>query len=390
MRRRFDKDADRQLLFHRLDVADDADRAATRAQVVEGPQRELEGLGIHKVDGMRIVGLEPDDEGFLSSVMLETDGGAVVAQPCHLLLTAGAHEVQRTTFDALNGNSLVYDGRLVIDTHFCTNDKSIYAAGVVTKFSRRYKSKQSMSGVSGRECGTKLAAALLPVLDPLSASAVEADAAVPTFEKPKIVGALLPGPLHYVSIAAPIPGADTYVKLKADKSFGRELVNDGGPEAFCSVRLDKHGVIRSIVYLGAEPVEVSNWAALIGLPEAALNNLAPRFDEGIVPDLPAFLRENWAMALYHDRFTDFLGALRAELDTDDAFKAAMDKLRESAEYDACKLSPVDFMNLLPEAKRNLVRTRLLDYVAGNQNHLDMYLVPASSIMKEMEASSKLR
>ena len=48
MRRRFDKDADRQLLFHRLDVADDADRAATRAQVVEGPQRELEGLGIQR------------------------------------------------------------------------------------------------------------------------------------------------------------------------------------------------------------------------------------------------------------------------------------------------------------------------------------------------------
>ena len=36
-----------------------------------------------------------------------------------------------------------------------------------------------------------------------------------------------------------------------------------------------------------------------------------------------------------------------------------------------------------------VRTRLLDYVAGNQNHLDMYLVPASTIMKTME-EAKLR
>ena len=44
------------------------------------------------------------------------------------------------------------------------------------------------------------------------------------------------------------------------------------------------------------------------------------------------------------------------------------------------------MNLLPESKRNIVRTRLLDYVAGNQNHLDMYLVPASSIMRKMEES----
>ena len=61
-----------------------------------------------------------------------------------------------------------------------------------------------------------------------------------------------------------------------------------------------------------------------------------------------------------------------------------EKLRGSADYDAGKLSPVDFMNLLPESKRNLVRTRLLDYVAGNQNHLDMYLVPSSAIMKKME------
>ena len=64
----------------------------------------------------------------------------------------------------------------------------------------------------------------------------------------------------------------------------------------------------------------------------------------------------------------------------------MDKLRQSADYDQGTLSPVDFMNLLPESKRNIVRTRLLDYVAGNQNHLDMYLVPASSIMRKMEES----
>ena len=125
---------------------------------------------------------------------------------------------------------------------------------------------------------------------------------------------------------------------------------------------------------------------LVGMPESALNNLAPRFDEGVIASLPAFLRQNWAVALYHDRFGEFLAALRAELDGDDAFVSAMDKLRRMPEYDAGKLAPVDFMNLLPELKRNLVRTRLLDYVAGNQNHLDMYLVPASSIMKGLVSS----
>jgi len=44
----------------------------------------------------------------------------------------------------------------------------------------------------------------------------------------------------------------------------------------------------------------------------------------------------------------------------------------------------DFLAKLPEPKRALVHARLLDYVQTNQNHLDMYLVPSSAIMKKME------
>ena len=39
---------------------------------------------------------------------------------------------------------------------------------------------------------------------------------------------------------------------------------------------------------------------------------------------------------------------------------------------------------VPYGKRALVHARLLDYVQTNQNHLDMYLVPSSAIMKKME------
>lgn len=147
--------------------------------------------------------------------------------------------------------------------------------------------------------------------------------------------------------------------------------------------------MRAITYLGPEPVEFENWACLIGMPEAAINNLAPRFDEGIVPDIPQFLRQNWAIALYHDRFAEFRSALRAEMDEDEDFQKAMAQARKTAAYDAGKLSPVDFIGMLPEAKRNVVRTKLLAYVAGNQNQLDMYLVPSSSVMKKME-ETKLR
>ena len=48
------------------------------------------------------------------------------------------------------------------------------------------------------------------------------------------------------------------------------------------------------------------------------------------------------------------------------------------------LKVADFLAKLPEPKRALVHARLLDYVQTNQNHLDMYLVPSSAIMKKME------
>jgi hypothetical protein len=339
---------------------------------------------------MRVVGLSADDDGLLTAVMLEAEGGgATVSQPCTMLVCAGAKEIERSTFEAINGNSLVYDGRLVVDAKFCTNDAAVYAGGVIAKFSRRYRSKLSLGTVSARECGAKLAQALLPVLDPLSANAGGADAPVPSFAKPLVTTAVLPGGLYYAAVSHPTPGCDTYLKARAHPSFGRELVTDDTPRSYCSVRLDKHNVVRAFTYLGKEPIEAIHWASLIGLPEAALNNLAPRFDEGIVPDLPAFLRQNWTVALYHDRFGEFMTALRAELATDEAFINAMEVLRTSKQYETGQLAPVDFMNLLPEEKRNLVRTRLLDYVAGNQNQLDMYLVPGSAIMKSME-ESKLR
>ena len=70
-------------------------------------------------------------------------------------------------------------------------------------------------------------------------------------------------------------------------------------------------------------MEEENWACLIGLPETALNNLASRFDENIVPDLPGFLRQNWAMALYHDRFNEFRAVLREEFEDDKDFAEAL-------------------------------------------------------------------
>lgn len=54
-----------------------------------------------------------------------------------VLFNFSRETVDRDAFRAINDACLVFDGRLVIDRTFRTNDPSIYAAGPLTKYSRR-------------------------------------------------------------------------------------------------------------------------------------------------------------------------------------------------------------------------------------------------------------
>ena len=367
-------------------------------RVADKVAAKMAQLGVKLDRNMRLAGLESDDAQNLSACLLELPRAApnapasVSALPCQALLCCGTREIDRSTFRALNSNSIVYDGGLVIDHNFRTNDAAIYAGGPVTKFSRRCRYKLRLELCAGREVGLKLAQALLPTLDPLSGETPPPDAGPePSFTQPRMEGAVLPGGLHYLNVVTPKAGSDRYETIVADATFGRELVWDGGStDSFCAVRLDKRGAVHSLVYLGKEPVETLNWAQLVGLPETAINRLASRFDEKIVPDLPAFLRQTWATALYHDRFGEFRAALRSEMAEDDDFKKVMEAVRASEQLKQGQpLQVADFIELLPERKRALVHARLLDYTQTNQNHLDMYLVPSAPIMKKME-DTKLR
>ena len=356
------------------------------AKIGELVAAKLKELGVTIRRNLRLVGLESDDNKALSAALLEQPRASpnapanVTALPCTLLVCCAARELDAGLFRAINSNALVYDGRLVVDSRFRTNDHAIFAAGAPTKFSRRYAGAPPMGAVSGREAGAKLALSLLATLDPLSPAppSDEEGGGVPEFAAPVAEAATLPGGLHYLHVAAPGGGKPA-----------SELVfeGDGGISV---VALDAHAVVASLTYLGPDRVEERNWGALVSLPVGAINNLAARAAEGAtVGALPPFLRENWAAALYHDRFAEFREALRLELAQDDDFK----KLHADAKAAAAHtkgggggggLAAAELVAALPETKRALVRQRLLDYLGTNQNLLDMYLVPSSAIMKKME------
>ena len=68
---------------------------------------------------------------------------------------------------AINDSCLVYDGKLVINANFCTNDPNIRAAGPLTKYARRYHSENwTHANFNSKEVGAKLAESVLELFDP--------------------------------------------------------------------------------------------------------------------------------------------------------------------------------------------------------------------------------
>ena len=52
---------------------------------------------------------------------------------------------------------------------------------------------------------------------------------------------------------------------------------------------------------------------MIGLSETYLNRLVERSGSGLIENLSEFMSENWAMMLYHERFSVFRDMLKKKL-----------------------------------------------------------------------------
>lgn len=91
----------------------------------------------------------------------------------------------------------MFDGKLVIDVKFNTNDSSIRAAGPLTKYARRYHCDSwTHANFNSKEIGNKLAESLLQLFDPtleVCGNVKEDDLLIPSYGKPTQVYAQLPG-----------------------------------------------------------------------------------------------------------------------------------------------------------------------------------------------------
>ncbi|XP_032715180.1 cilia- and flagella-associated protein 61 isoform X2 [Lontra canadensis] len=305
--------------------------------------------------------------------------------PCSMFFSFCEKNVDYETFKALNDACLVYDGRLVIDTNFHTNDIAIRAAGSLTKFSNKYYSNEwTHSNFSSKEIGFQLAAAMLtlfdPTLEPVTEPPADLDRLIPMYKGAKIQGGILPGSYHYLHIAKPAIPTPLEVQM-AQPNFGLEIVTGNAKNGtYFRIHINKYKMVETITCLSKEPFPASNYIRLFGQHEQLLNNLCNRYEDKLIPDLYSYFMEPWCMALFHDRFIDLRKELRQILTSkEEEDLPSIEQLARQIEDEEINLKekPRNYLKRVYQETiyKSLVEKSILDYLHYNHYHLPMYAWP---------------
>ncbi|KAM9248786.1 cilia- and flagella-associated protein 61 [Dugong dugon] len=304
---------------------------------------------------------------------------------CSMFFSFCEKNVDYETFKAFNDACLVYDGRLVIDTNFHTNDVAIRAAGSLTKFSNRYYSNEwTHSNFNSKEIGFQLAAAMLslfdPTLEPVTEPPADLDRLIPMYKGAKIQGGILPGPYHYLHIAKPAIPTPLEVQM-AKPDFGLEIVTGNAKNGnYFRIHINKYKMVETITCLSKETFPASNYIRLFGQHEQVLNNLCARYEDALITDLYSYFMEPWCMALFHDRFIDLRRELRQILTSkEEEDLPSIEQIAHQIEDEEINTreKPQKYLQRVFQETiyKALVEKSILDYLHYNHYHLPMYAWP---------------
>lgn len=316
----------------------------------------------------------------VTSASFSTDG-AILQLECAVFFSFSRKSVDCDAFRAINDACLVFDGRLVVDSSFHTNDPSIYAAGPMTKYSRRYHAEEwSHCCFQSKEVGQSLASVLLAQCDPTLERHVDPPPdqlhLIPLYSQAKTQGGRLPGGYNYLHVAKPV------ARKTPSAHKGRDLVTGCAETGnYFHIRLSHFDVVEKITCLSKTPLPVSNLQSLYGKHQRLLNNICSRYDEGLIQDMYSYFKENWCLALYHDRFADFEQEVRQIMDSaklqDESGSVSLEEaLQQIADDKAESDQLVSLSQTFQKSQAySALRNSVLDYLKYNRYHLSMYARP---------------
>jgi hypothetical protein len=146
---------------------------------------------------------------------------------------------------------------------------------------------------------------------------------------------------------------------------------------------DLLGTVVEVCYVGEDYVENRNFALLPGIHEAYLNAAAHTHGKGWITDWVEFLRQDWAAAIYQDRFPVLVHALRRSLATDKGMLVMLSRVFERAENCSDPMEIADTRRemmgahgeLAPETTLKTIETETLEFLKENRALLPRFHIP---------------
>ena len=95
--------------------------------------------------------------------------------------------------------------------------------------------------------------------------------------------------------------------------------------------MDYLGLINEFVYFGKKSIEERNLNHIVGYYESYLNSASFSYEQGFVTDWIDYLRQDWALVLYQDKFHNLVNILKKSLSSDQGFVSFLEKIFEIAD-----------------------------------------------------------
>ena len=216
--------------------------------------------------GLALTGATAVPGGGVHAVFSRVETGETVDMDADVLVVCDRGDCDPPLFKCLNDAEIVYDGHVVIDAAFRTNDPDVYATGDIAKFSRRYASEggrlQPLDRHDPKESGFLLADSLIDRVRGLPARGTP-----PAFNAPKCESVILPGKCQFLFVAKPA----RFERPSWDAPAGGRAVETRSDErGYARIDVDANGIVSAFYYCGDAKVDAQRMGCIVGLPVAYL------------------------------------------------------------------------------------------------------------------------
>ncbi|XP_044753207.1 cilia- and flagella-associated protein 61-like isoform X2 [Coccinella septempunctata] len=326
---------------------------------------------------------------------------------CKFVFLYAEKSISYKTYQAIYKAGLVFDGKLVIDSNFCTNDPYIFAAGSLTQYSKKYHADHmSHRYYNAHEVGSTIGRQFRNMLIPESLRKFERGSSrhlpkqigsLPRFHEPIVEHCLLPGGVFYLNVTAPGRHIPVEIEMTSD-DYGQLLVTGDYEhlerQGYFRLHINRLNTVETISCLSKQPLDVENLVSLWGKNVTVLNDLLVRFEMGVINDFFEFFKEPWLCGIVYDKFPQLLDEVRElflneEVEDDKTMVEIVTEyfetnkwgiLTERQNYEiSCILRDSTVINEIEE--------KVLEYIQKNRIHLPMFAYP-SLIQRLLENHTK--